>query len=123
MSPMGRLFDSDWGLRVLALLMAVALWIFVGLGGQQEITKRKVELDVELRNPPTIAHWLVEPGSVDVVLEGPAQRLERLDMTSLHAFVDVDPAVSGSMATVSVSTPEGIKLDEVEPVQVRLIHR
>jgi YbbR domain-containing protein len=117
-----KVFLEDWGLKLVALLIAVALW--VGVTGLSTPTVRRftVALRPSAANNVEVTNQIVQ--DVDVVLIGDKRDLEKLnpgDLTAVLDLTDVAPGdrvVTLSPANVYVNLPQGIKLTEVQPGRI-----
>ncbi|MEB3300067.1 MAG: hypothetical protein VKO21_11350 [Candidatus Sericytochromatia bacterium] len=102
--------DDTKGLRLLAFLMAVAMWGFVGISQERfqgHRDQRRLTLPVQLNAPsggPASA-TRVEPAWVDVRLEGPDHLLQELEERA---------------PTVSVTVPARFRAGDRVPVQVEI---
>ncbi|TMA59271.1 MAG: YbbR-like domain-containing protein, partial [Deltaproteobacteria bacterium] len=86
------LAGSNFGLKALALTIAVGLW----LAGHRD-TERAIEVPVEFRSIP--ADLMVMDNRVDYVvlrLMGPRTLVSTLDADNLKLSLDLDGAKSGS---------------------------
>jgi hypothetical protein len=117
-----KIFLEDWGLKLVALLIAVALWI--GVTGLSTPTVRRftVALRASAANNVEVTNQIVQ--DVDVVLTGDKRDVEKLnpgDLTAVLDLTDVAPGdrvVTLSPANVYVNLPQGIKLTEVQPGRI-----
>ena len=121
-----KVFVEDWSLKLLALTIAIVLWVAV-TGVNKPVTIRTgVPLniirpdDLEISNDP--------PRSVDVLLSGTQNRLERINFLNLVATVNLGDFASGervvrlSQDRVEINLPEGVKIESFQPstITVRL---
>lgn len=115
--------EPGWGIRVIALLMGVVLWLFVGPWQRLETDTRRVTLAVDVKNAPSSMRLSAEPPSVEVSIEGPRQAVARLDAAELEAFVDLKHRwQEGEDYPIKVLLPPGIKA-QVLPAEVRMRKR
>ena len=114
------LAGSNFGLKVLALVIALGLW----LGGHRDI-ERAVEVPVEFSNiPPDL---MVMDNRVDYVvlrLTGPRTLVSTLDPDELKKPLDVAEARSGSasylLSANSFKIPRGVTVARITPPVVHL---
>jgi len=116
------LAGSNFGLKVLALVIALGLW----LGGRRDI-ERAVEVPVEFRNIPS--DLMVMDNRVDYVvlrLNGPRTLVSTIDSGDLKLSLDLNGAKSGSasypLGSGSFNIPRGVTVSRITPpvVQLRL---
>ncbi len=114
------LATSDRGLRVLALVIAVGLW----LAGQRDI-ERAIEAPIEFRNVP--ADLMVTENRVDYVvlrLTGPRTLVSTLDANDVKLSVDLRGAKSGlgsyPLGGSSLSIPRGVSVARITPPVIHL---
>ncbi|MNX14481.1 YbbR-like protein [compost metagenome] len=122
---MTRLFatrdESNSGLRVIALLMAIALWLFVGPWQRIETGVRKITLPIDVKNGRNEAPVRIQPAHAEVTIEGPRKAIEHLEEGQLEAFVDL--RLRGhhpSRYPVHVSVPPGVRY-QVIPSEVHVV--
>lgn len=111
-----KLFLEDWGLKLLALVIAVALWI--GVTGQNKPVRLRlngVQLNylrpagLELSNDP--------PTTLDVTLLGSKDKLDRIGPRDLIANVDLSDQKPGER--VLRLTLDRVKMDLQEDVKIQ----
>src|SRR5262245_51755513 len=116
------LAGSDFGLKVLALTIAVGLWV----AGHRDI-ERAIEVAVEFRNIP--ADLMVVDNRVDFVVlrfNGPRTLVSTLDPDDLKLLVDLAGAKAGAVSyplgTGSFNIPRGVSVARITPpvLQLRL---
>lgn len=124
---MKRLWDkivalagSNFGLKAVALTIAVGLW----LAGHRDI-ERAIEVPVEFRNIP--ADLMVMDNRVDYVvlrLNGPRTLVSTLDANRMKAVLDLDGAKSGSqsypLAADYFNVPRGVTITRTTPPVIHL---
>lgn len=111
---------SNIGLKVLALIIALGLW----LAGHRDI-ERAIEVPVELRNVP--ADLMVTDNRVDYVvlrLMGPRTLVSTLDSDELKLSVDLKGARPGSasypLGPHSFNIPRGVTVARITPPVIPL---
>jgi YbbR domain-containing protein len=115
-----KIFLEDWGLKLLALAITLALWL--GVTGLSTHSRRSmtVPLNTIISNDAIVTNTLRR--DVEVVLGGDARRLEQLNQSQIYASFDLTKIPPGewviplSPDTVWIDNlPQGITLDEVRP--------
>jgi YbbR domain-containing protein len=114
------LAGSNFGLKVLALVIAVGLWT----AGHRDI-ERAVEVPVEFRNvPPDL---MVLDNRVDYVvlrLTGPRTLVSTLDADDMKLSLDLQEAKSGAasypLSAGSFNIPRGVTVARITPPVVHL---
>jgi YbbR domain-containing protein len=116
------LAGSNLGLKALALIIAVGLW----LAGHRDI-ERAIEVPLEFRNIPS--DLMVLDNRVDYVvlrLMGPRTLVSTLNASDLKLILDLDGAKSGSLsyplASGYFNVPRGVTIARITPpvLHVRL---
>ena len=114
------LAGSNFGLKVLALVIAVGLWI----AGHRDI-ERAIEVPVEFRNiPPDL---MVLDNRIDYVvlrLMGPRMLVSTLDADDLKLSLDLEGAKPGAasypLGVASFNVPRGVTVARITPPVVHL---
>lgn len=111
---------SNIGLKVLALIIALGLW----LAGHRD-TERAIEVPVEFRNIPS--DLMVSDNRVDYVvlrLMGPRTLISTLDSEDLKLSMDLKGAKSGSasypLGAHSFNVPRGVTVARITPPVIHL---
>jgi len=114
------LAGSNFGLKVLALVIAVGLWV----AGHRD-TERAIEVPVELRNIP--ADLMVLDNRIDYVvlrLMGPRTLVSTIDSDELKLLLDLNGAKSGAVSyplgASSFNIPRGVTVARITPPVVHL---
>jgi YbbR domain-containing protein len=114
------LAGSNFGLKVLAVVIALGLWF----AGHRDV-ERAVEVPVEFRNIPS--DLMVTDNRIDYVvlrLNGPRTLVSTLDADDLKLALDLDGAKPGSvsypLASNSFSVPRGVTIARITPPVVHL---
>jgi hypothetical protein len=114
------LAGSNFGLKVLALIIAVGLW----MAGHRD-TERAIEVPLEFRNIP--ADLMVMDNRIDYVvlrLMGPRTLVSTLDADNLKLSLDLDGVKSGTLsyplAPNDFSVPRGVTVARITPPVVHL---
>jgi YbbR domain-containing protein len=114
------LAGSNLGLKVLALIIALGLW----LAGQRDI-ERSIEVPVEVRNlPPGL---MLMDNRVDFVvlrLSGPRRLVSTFDAETLKLGLDLGAAKPGlatfPLSSSSLNIPRGVTVSRITPPLVNL---
>ena len=111
---------SNFGLKVLAVIIALGLW----LAGHRD-TERAIEVPVEFRNIPS--DLMVSDNRVDYVvlrLMGPRTLISTLDPDDLKLSMDLKGAKSGSasypLGAQSFNIPRGVTVARITPPVIHL---
>jgi YbbR domain-containing protein len=111
----------NWQLKVLALGVAIALWLFVASG---ETSERSLSAPVEyVRVPPGLVLAGSPPSSVLVHLRGRRAALARLSPGDLRLQVDLSGASAGPTAVRpqdELRVPRGMRVTAVNPARLEL---
>ncbi|MDY6826965.1 MAG: CdaR family protein [Bacillota bacterium] len=121
---MDSILRSNNFARILAIILAIILWLFVtGDKITRTTPSRKVWQDVPLRVENLDQDYVVTdiPSSVDVTLEGLPDVFEDLAIHELDAYVDLAGKEPGThLVRVQGRPPRGLNLVMLEPEQVRV---
>ena len=111
---------SNVGLKALALIIAIGLWV----AGHRD-TERAIEVPLEFRNIP--ADLMVMDNRVDYVvlrLMGPRTLVSTLDADNLKLSLDLDGAKSGPssfpLAADEFNIPRGVTVARITPPVIHL---
>lgn len=116
------LLTRNWPLKLLALLIAFAVW--VAMTGESRIVQDlRVPLDLSL--PDGLTSSEAPPTTVSVRLRGPESLLRRLDPLPLEVHVDLADAAPGARSVQLTpdevdGVPEGIEVALIVPDRVRI---
>ncbi|CEP69304.1 YbbR-like [Moorella glycerini] len=113
-------FRQDWIYRLLAVALAIILWMYV-TGEQNPTGEKVVRVPLETEN---LREGLVvadRPAEVQVRVEGRKAAVNTLLSRDVHAFVSLREAkVGDNLLPVRVEVPEGINVIHVNPSQVTI---
>jgi YbbR domain-containing protein len=119
------IFVEDWGLKLLALVITLALWY--GVTGQRKPTTirvPRVPLNFRLPNDTEISN---EPRTeVEITLTGNKRALDTLNVRDLIANVDVSDFKPGEHTVlltserVTMGLPDGVRYGDIQPNNVLL---
>jgi YbbR domain-containing protein len=115
--------SSDAALRVVALAIAIAL--FVVVRGERRVTV-SFAVPVAPRLPPALAVTSPLPAEVSVTLSGPWSRLRGLEGADLGpAVIDLSRAGPGTVAWVvrpeGLYAPRGVRVESIYPAQGTIV--
>lgn len=116
---MARFGRGNWGLKLLSLLMAVVLWVYVS--NDQNPTKEQEfkSIPVEVRGVGSNLAVADMPGNVSVQVQANQNVLAEFDPRSIQAYIDLTSAKAGKIAVpVQVKVPPGVKVVSLRPQQV-----
>lgn len=111
-----------FGLKLLAVLIALVLWLTVA---GEHIVERTLRVPLELRNVPDQLEIVGDPPmTVDVRLRGSSALLGRMDPGDVIAILDLAMARPGSrlfhLRTDEVRRPFGVEVAQITPVTIAL---
>jgi YbbR domain-containing protein len=112
-----------WGLRLLAVAIAVALWLVIAVEDRESSTQRAVTASVTYNSPPDLV--LIDPvQELRVVLSGPESQIEALDPRQVSVRVDLAGTEPGrhalSLGPGDVSLPPNLRVESVAPNQITI---
>lgn len=113
----------DFSLKLLAVLIAVFLWLSVT---DERIIERGFQVPLEYENvPPTLRIAGDSPDVIRVRLRGPADAVGAVEPDDLAAVLDLSGGTPGrhafDMLAGRVRTPPGVEVTSVAPETVDLI--
>lgn len=121
---MEKFLRSNIFVQLIAVFMAVILWLFVtGDKITRTTPQREIHRDVPLAVENLSPDYIVidMPASVDVTLEGLPDDFAELTLQEIEAFVDLSGKGSGNhLVRVEGRPPRGLDLVMLEPEQVRV---
>lgn len=112
----------NFGLKALALAIAVLVWFTMG---GEYVVERIVQVPLEMRNRPEHLELVGNPpDQIEVRLQGPSGVLSRLQPGDVVAILDLGSARPGArlfhLRTDEVRTPFGVTVSQVVPQTVSL---
>jgi YbbR domain-containing protein len=112
-----RALGRDWQLKVLAILLAVGLWLFVGTAQRREIALAVPVEYVGLEGPFALDR--PRQDMVEVQVQASRWAAERVSPTSIRVRVDVAGLREGDnlvhLQPESVEAPPGVRVTRVAP--------
>jgi YbbR domain-containing protein len=114
-----KLFLEDWGLKLLALAITVVLWLAV-TGQNKPVTLRVTGVQLNFLRPDGLEISNEPPGTVDVILTGSKDKLDRIGPRDLIANVDLSDQKAGER--IIKLTLDRVKMDLQEDVKIQGFH-
>ncbi len=119
-----KLFLEDWGLKLIALVITLALWFGV-TGLSTPTTKRfHIPLNLSISSNAQIVNSPLQ--EIEIEVSGDKRKVEQINRTELEASVDLTDLQPGnsvillSPESVGVPLPQGVKLVEVAPSRIAI---
>lgn len=114
-----KLFLEDWSLKLLALAIALVLWL--GVTGQNKpVTLRVSGVQLSFLRPEKMEISNEPPSTVDVILTGSKDKLDRIGPRDLMATVDLSDQKAGER--VVKLTLDRVKVDLQEDIKIQAFH-
>jgi len=120
-----RVFLEDWGTKLIALGITLALWLGVtGLRTPTTVRLQNITLNARVSNDMEITNTPVQ--EVDIVITGDKRKIDRLNVRDLIISIDLtdvrqgDRIIQLTPETVNLDLPSGIKLDEIQPNKIAM---
>lgn len=112
-----------WGLRLLALGIAIALWFSISLEDRRALSERLVEASVSYNRPRGLI-ILDQVPTVRVRLRGSSKQVRELNPFQVNVEVDLEQtspgAFSVNLGPDNVLLPEGLEVVSIEPNAIRV---
>ena len=115
-----KVFLEDWGLKLLALVITLALWLTVS-SQNKPVTLRVPGVQLNFLRPEGLEISNELPSTIEVVLTGSHSKLDRIGPHDLVATVDISDQKPGerivrlSRDRVQMELPEGVTLQGFHP--------
>lgn len=117
-----KIFLEDWGLKLIALVITLALWFGV-TGLSTPTTKRfNIPLNLSISSSAQIVNEPLQ--EVEIEVSGDKRKIEQINRSNLAASLDLTDVAPGdrvillSPESVFVPLPQGVKLVEVAPSRI-----
>ncbi len=112
-----------WGLRLLALAIALAIWFTVSLDERRRLSEKVVEASVSYNRPR--GYVILDPvPSVEVRVRGTERAIRELNPFMVDVEVDLTAAAEGpvivNLGPDDVRTPDGLDVVSIRPNVLRL---
>lgn len=114
---------EDWGLKLLALAITVVLWLAV-TGQNKPVTLRVSGVQLNFVRPEGLEISNEPPGTVDVILTGSKDKIDRIGPRDLIATVDLTDQKGGervirlSLDRVKMDLREDVKIQGFQPATI-----
>lgn len=114
---------GTWGLRLLSLAIALALWLAIAVDQREARGQRAVTASVTYNSPEELV--LLEPiQQLQVLLSGPESQISTLDPRQVSVRVDLSNSRPGvhtlSLGADDVSLPPNLRVESITPNQMRV---
>jgi YbbR domain-containing protein len=117
---MGRWFSTNLPYRILSILLALGLWLYVAEDKNPAI-ESVLSVPLEIRNLPADLVVSERPNSIKIRIEGRDRIIRDVSARDIHAFVDLDQSKEGVQSfPVQVSLPPGVSLVSITPAQAQV---
>ncbi len=112
-----------WGLRLLALAIAIALWFVLSFEKRESRSEKQIEASITYMRPDNTV--ILDPQQkVDVIVSGPEEAINRVNQFDVSVQVDLRAAqpgpVSINLTPENVSRPQGLRVDSLRPSSLEL---
>ncbi len=118
-----KVFLEDWGLKLLALAITIALWLAV-TGQNKPTTMRISGVQLNFLRPEGLELSNEPPQTIDVTLTGSRDKLDRIGPRDLIATVDLSDQKPGervlklTLARVKMELQEDVKIQGFHPANI-----
>lgn len=116
--PLAPQQQSNWPFLVIAVLMAVVLWLFVRTGAQPPGQRVVLSAIAVTNGAPGLT---VSPTRVEVRVEGTSTLVERLTPDEVAVIADLAGHRDGDLVPLTVVPPQGLKVLGTSVNQVRVV--
>jgi YbbR domain-containing protein len=113
---------GNWGLKVLSVVLAFGVWIYVNSQGQVTVN---FAIPIEVTGvPPSLVLSEMSEETVDVRVKGRESALARVASRSLHVYLDLSGVAEGeqwvTLSPADVKAAQPVEVTRVSPRQVRV---
>lgn len=117
-----RLLRRETNIKILSVLLAISLWLYVSSEQNPEATQIFPVVEVVPRNlPEGLAIVTMDPERVSVTVRGRPSLFDALEPSEVTAVVDLSDAEAGIVARViRVELPDGLQAIEISPSEAVL---
>lgn len=118
---MNRFRKGDWGLKLLSLLMAVVLWVYVADEQNPPEEREFKAVPVETRGLGPDMTVLQAPGTVNISVQANRNIMSELSLRSIEVYVDLSGAKPGrNNVPVLVKVPPEVVVTGLAPKNVEI---
>jgi YbbR domain-containing protein len=119
-----KIITRNWGLKLLAFLLAFALWLIL-IPEEKTYSEKTLTVSVETRNTPPDMELVEKPAAtVDITIRAKIRVLNEISPSSVYARLDLEKAsvyqdiypLNGSMIVL----PPGAEVVNISPNMIRL---
>ena len=119
-----RLVVQNWGLKVVSLLLALALWLVL-VPQDKVLSEKTLTVPLETRNTPENMEIVEKSAStVDVTVRAPSRILSQVSPSTVTAGLDLERATvyqqDYPLNTSMISLPPGADVTEVRPNKLQI---
>ena len=116
-----KLTERNRTLKLIALLIAVVLWLYVGTQ-EDPLAQRTYEVNIDVENLAVDKTAVLGQETVQVRVMGRQDRLNSLDSSDFKAYVDLSDVSEGNnQVPVKVDLPSEVYFSRVEPKSVEVL--
>ena len=113
----------DWGLRLIALGIAIGIWFNASVEDRLVSSEKVVEARISYNRPTGFI--VIDPvGSVNIRLSGSKKAIRQLNPYMVDVQVDLSQRQAGvnniSLTSENVLAPDGLEVVAIEPTTVRV---
>jgi YbbR domain-containing protein len=113
-----------WGLRLLALTIAIALWFILSFEKRESRSEKPVQASVTYMRPENTV-VLNPTQNVDVILSGSEDAIRRVNPFDVSVQVDLRRAQAGrvniNLTPENVNRPTGLRVESIQPSSIELV--
>jgi len=114
-----RFVRGNWGLKLLSLLMAIVLWVYVANEQNPPQEREFKAVAVETRGLGRDMTVLQVPGTVNIRVQASRNVVTELSLRSVEAYIDLSGAKPGRKTVpVIVKVPPDVKVTGLTPKEV-----
>lgn len=125
-SLLRKIFLDDWGMKLVALGITLALWLGVtGLSSPTTTRISGIPLNIRYSNSSELTNSPIQ--EIAIVISGDKRKIDQINKANLNASLDLidtpvgERVISLSAGNVTITgLPSGIKLDDISPNRVAI---
>ena len=119
---MNSFIKGHWGLKLLSLLLAVVMWVYVSNDQTTTVEQEFKAVPVDIRGLALNLAVGKAPGNVSVRVQGEQNMIAELSSRSVEAYVDLEAVKAGtSVIPVQVEVPTGVRIVALRPPEVTVV--